>query len=111
MMQNVIVEEVAFLRGKLRAVRLEAAQPTGATAVAANCAQSPGQSDSPINPTPAQIGAFLRKLTTRLTRFVGQLSPELRYVKSNSIAVTELSLIRTKFDWLTSLLVVCYVSL
>ncbi len=111
MMQNVIVEEVAFLRGKLRAVRLEAAQPTDATAVAANFAQSPGQSDSPINPTPAQIGAFLRKLTTRLTRFVGQLSPELRYVKSNSISVTELSLIRTKFDWLTSLLVVCYVSL
>ena len=78
MMQNVIVEELAFLRGKLRAVRLEAARTSDATAGASN--ESSGQSEAPISPTPAQIGAFLRKLTARLTRFVGQLSPELRYI-------------------------------
>ena len=78
MLQNVLVEESAFLRGKLRALRLQAAQPTDATVERSSAAESPEESRSLVSPTPAQIGAFMRKLTARLTHFVGQLSPEMR---------------------------------
>ena len=78
MLQTVLVEESAFLRGKLRALRLQAAQPTNATCEGSSAAESPEESKPLLSPTPAQIGAFLRKLTARLTHFVGQLSLEMR---------------------------------